>query len=335
MTESDFPLFRASLAPEYAGAEVSELDRIAQAIYGSEATAESVEGFFGDIGRGFRSAAGAVGNFAKKAAPMVVNALPAIASGAAGGAALGPWGALAGAVAGGAGSILSQTKNPTARAIGGGLTTATNLASTIRGGGPAGAMGALGSLGGGAMRGVRLPHAGRGGGSANALMGLLGRPELLQSVLGGALGQFGRQSVPVGGQQIPTSMLLNALGTLSNRAAHEMAAIENNGESLSPEFVEASEALGLDADDVEGRTDTLLTLLALQPMIWGNRPPVVVNTPPPAPTSYAYPPIPVASPAPGGETVWIAESGEDYREEESWPDAGSWESGEQWDQAYV
>ena len=330
MTE-DYPLLRASLAAEYADLTLPELDRIVRSIYGPEATAESVEGFFSDIGRGFQHAAGAVGQFAQHAAPMLAGALPGMAQGAMGGAALGPWGALAGALAGGAGSILSHTNNRTARAIGGGLTGLTGLASTIRGGGPAGAMGALGALGGGAMRGVQLPSAGSGGGSANALMGLLARPELLQGILGGAMGQFGRQSVPIGGQQIPTSMLLNALGTLSNRAAHEAAEMESAPESLSAEFVEASETLGLDSQDAEGRTDTLLTLLALQPMMWGSRPPVVVTTSPaPAPVADpTYAPVAVAAPAPGGETVWIAESSEDYREMESW------ESGENWESSYV
>ena len=321
----DFPLFRASLAAEYSDSSHAELNRIAEAIYGPGADAESVENFFGNIGHGLQQAAGAVGHFAKQA-------LPGVIQGATAGSALGPWGALAGAVAGGAGSILSHSDNPTARAIGGGLNTVTGLASTVRGGGPMGAMGALGALGGGAVQGARLPApaGGASGGSANALMAMLGRPELLNGLLGGALGQFGRQSIPVGGQKVPTSLILNALGTLANRAAHEAAELEAS-ESLPGEFIAASESLGLDAQDAEGRTDTLLTLLALQPMLWGNRPPVVVSqtTPSPAPPTPAYPPVPVAGPEPSRETVWIADSAEDYRDMESW------ESGTNWEAAYA
>lgn len=309
----NYPLFRASLAPAYAEADTGELDNIARRIYGPGANAEDVENFFSDIGNGLSSAASAVGHFAQQAAPVVARALPSMAQGAMAGSALGPWGALAGAVAGGAGSILSQTNNPTARAIGGGLSTVTNLASTIRGGGPTGAMGALGALGGGTMQGAAIPLSpAAGGGSANALIGLLGRPEITQGLLQGALGQFGRQNIAIGGQQIPTSLLLNALGTLANRAAHEAAEAQDTGEALPAHFVEAAEALGLESEDVEGRTDTLLTLLALSPALFSNNRPVVVN-------QTAAPPDP--PPPPAGETTWIAESDEDYGEIEEWESA--------------
>ncbi|MBX9797458.1 hypothetical protein [Sphingomonas sp.] len=329
----NFPMFRSSLAPDYAEASVEQLDAIARTIYGPEANAEMVESFFSDLGRGLSHAARGIGQFAQRAAPIVANALPSIAQGAMSGAALGPWGALAGAIAGGAGGILSQVNNPTARAIGGGIGSVTNLLSTVRGGGPQGALGALGALGGGTMRGAGLP--GAGGGSANALMGLLARPELLQAITSGAMGSFGRPSVPVGGQQVPVNMLLSALGTLANRTAHEAAEFAGGAEAV-PAFIEsAGEALGADTQDAEGRADTLLTLLALSPMIWNSgRPPVTVNVPP---TQPAPPPIPVAPPiVTAGEQLWIAESVEDYENAgwggESWDHAGmpEWEA----EQAY-
>ena len=72
-------------------------------------------------------------------------------------------------------------------------------------------------------------------------------------------------------------------------------------------------------------------------MIWGNSRPTTVDTTAPAPEPLqpprgapidpSYPPITVAST--GGETVWIAEAGEDYREMEAW------ENGENWEAAYV
>ncbi|WP_448502761.1 hypothetical protein [Sphingomonas sp.] len=115
---ADFPMLRASLSPQYATVDPAQLRALVQQVYGPGATPEDVEGFFGSIGRGFQQAAGAVGRFAQRAAPVLQNALPGIASGALAGSALGPWGALAGAVAGGAGGILSQSRNPTARAVG-------------------------------------------------------------------------------------------------------------------------------------------------------------------------------------------------------------------------
>jgi hypothetical protein len=283
----DYPLLRESLAPAYENADPAQLRSIVQQIYGAGATPEDVEGFLGDLGRGLSKAAKGVGRFAQKA-------LPGMAAGAMSGMALGPWGALAGAVAGGAGSLLSKSRNPTARAIGGGLSTATNLLSTVRGGGAGGALGALGSIASGGLGGGGNPLAGRRGGSgASQLMGMLARPELLQALQAATLGSFGRQAISIGGQQVPTHMLMNALGTVAQRAAHEMAEADEAAEAVPEFLVEASEALGLDVEDAEGRTDTLLTLLALSPAIWSRSQaapgaPITVQVQPPAQT---LPPI--------------------------------------------
>src|SRR4051794_13809913 len=121
----DYPLLRSSLAPRYADLDADQLAQLVQALYGPGATPEDVEGFFSDIGRGFKKAAGAVGGFASKA-------LPGMVSGAMTGATVGgPWGALIGAVAGGAGSALAGSKNKTARSIGGVIGGAGNLISTV------------------------------------------------------------------------------------------------------------------------------------------------------------------------------------------------------------
>jgi hypothetical protein len=311
----DYPLLRASLAPAYAGADVSQLDAIVRQIYGEGASAEDVEGLFDDIGRGLSHAAGAVGHFAQQAAPVIGRALPAMAQGAMAGSALGPWGALAGAVAGGAGGILSQSSNPTARAIGGGIGSVSNLVSTVRGGGAGGPLAALGAIGGGARGGGGNPLAmltGGGGGGANGLIGMLARPETLQALSSAAMGSFGRQSIPVGGQQVPVHMLLSALGTLANRSAHEAAEYDESAENIPGFVAEAGEALGVDVEDAEGRTDTLLTLLALSPSIWGPNAqprPVTVNVAPPEPAPPPAPPLVVA-----GEGYAI----EDWENDETW-----------------
>jgi hypothetical protein len=327
---TDFPILRESLASEYASAPREQLESIVQTIYGPGVAPEDIEGFFDTLGNGFKQAAGAVSHFGGQA-------LPGIIQGASAGSALGPYGMLAGAIAGGAGGILSHSSNPTARAIGGGINTATGLVSAVRGGGAGGATGALGSIAGLASGGSRPPAGnpfgaltgalggGGSGGSANALLSLLGRPETLQALLAGAMGQFGRQQVPVGGQQVPVHSMLSALGTVAQRASHEAAELDERAAEATPEYVTmAGEALGLDVDDAEGRTDALLTLLALSPSLWGsqNRPPVTVNVEPPV------------APPPRAEPIFVAASGEDYEFEtwegdEAWPelDEYAWDQG--------
>ena len=285
---SDYPLLRASLAPEYAELSEGDLDQLVRAIYGGEATAEDVEGLFDDIGRGLKSAASGVAGFAQKAAPILGKALPAIAAGAGSGAAFGPIGALVGAGVGAASGLLSQSGNKTARSIGGAIHDVGGLVSTVRGGGASGALGSLASVASGALGATKAGRAaagalragGGGGGAANALLGLLSRPELAQALNSSALGAIGRRSIPVGGQQVPVHQMLAALGQLGQRAAHEAAEYDPDA-AETPAFAEAAaEAFGIDADDAEDRTDALLTLLALSPSVWSRQPQVNVQVAP-------------------------------------------------------
>jgi len=280
---NDYPLLRANLAPQYAQLPPDQLQQLVRSIYGPNATAEDVEGLFDDIGNGLKHAAGAVGNFAQRAAPMVARALPNVASGAAGGAAFGPWGALIGAGAGLASGLLSQSGNRTARSIGGAIHNVGNVVSTVRGGGANGALGSLASVASGALgttrggqaalNGIRGAGGQSGGGAANMLAGLLARPELTQSLLSSLMGGAGRQNLSIGGQRVPVSQMLSALSNVAGRAAHEAAEAEGSAED-TPEYASAmAESFGIDPEDAEGRTDALLTLLALTPSIWmGSRP---------------------------------------------------------------
>lgn len=334
---TDYPLLRASLAPEYANLPPDRLNELVRSIYGPEASAEDVEGLFDDIGRGFKNAARGVGQFAQRAAPVVMRALPSVATGAASGAAFGPWGALIGAGAGLAGGLLSQSNNRTARQVGGAIHGAGSLVSSIRGGGAGGAAGSLASIASGALGGTQAGQRalgglqaarGGGGGASNMLAGLLARPELAQSLFSSLLGGAGRQNVAVGGQQVPVSQMLSALSNVAGRAAHEAAEAEGAGEN-TPEYAElAAEAFGIDPEDAEGRTDALLTLLALTPSIWMNRPaPVNVQINPNDPFF------------PAGEHHWSefdeSWSAEDWDSEdwdsEDWESAESDESDEAWE----
>ncbi|MGH8032608.1 MAG: hypothetical protein ACREO8_09650 [Luteimonas sp.] len=170
MCSTAYPTLRASLSADYAELNDEQLDLLVAEIYGTGISAEDIESFWSDVGRGFQT----VGRVAGRA-------LPSIAQGAMAGSALGPWGVLAGAVAGGAGSVLSQTNNPTLRGIGGAIGGVTRLAGSVTGGGAVGnlAGGALGSLASGALggrggRGGRRRRGGGGGALGNIASGALG-----------------------------------------------------------------------------------------------------------------------------------------------------------------
>lgn len=180
---TEYPTLREHLAPGFAELSDEQIDALVEQVYGAGITGEDLEGFFDIIKSGLGHVAGAVGDFAQKAAPVVMKALPGIAQGAMAGSALGPYGMLAGAIAGGAGSALSQSKDPTLRGIGQGLGTVTQLASSVRGGGAAGGIGNL--LKGG------LSQLGGGGGTAGGIGGLLqgGLSQLAGG--GGAAGGIG------------------------------------------------------------------------------------------------------------------------------------------------
>lgn len=329
----DLPLLRSALDSHYAAASGAEIDAVVQSIYGEAVTAEDVEGLFSDIGRGLQGAARGIGQFARQAAPVLSRAAPSVLAGAATGSALGPWGALIGAGAGLAGGILSQSRNSTARAVGSGIGQAGGLVSAVRGGGPAGALGALASVGGGIAgqtpqgRALRATMAGRapaqgqvptgmgaaGGSSANALAGLLARPELLQSLLSSLLGSAGRRQVPVGGQDIPVHQMLGTLSTVARRAASEAAEFDPNADHTSPGLLAASEALGMETEDAESRADAVLTMLALAPSIWNRRdPPMVIQIP--APSAYD-----------AGEAWWDPEADDIEQAEWDGEDEESWE----------
>lgn len=259
---TSFPLLRSCLAAEFSDLNDEQLDAVVAEIFGADATAGDIESFWSDIGRGL-----------SRAGQSVAKALPSIAQGAATGAGFGgPIGALVGAVAGGAGGILSQSRNKTLRGIGSAVGGVGQIASTIRGGGlgslanialgglakaaPGGAGGPLGSLAGGLARAI--PGA---GGSANALMGLLSRPETMQAMMSSTLGAAGRSRVMVGNQPVGVQSIMSAIGNLAGRAGAEAAA--DTSEGLPDYFLDAEGEPEIDPADADQRTDALLALFAL------------------------------------------------------------------------
>jgi hypothetical protein len=303
MTATEFPHLRAALAPEYTEWSDEQIDALVAELYGAEVSAEDVESFWSDVGRGFQNVGRSVGRFAQQAAPVVGRALPAIAQGAITGAGVGgPIGAIVGAAAGGAGGVLSQSRNPTLRGIGGAVGGATQLVSQFTpagrlggavgqmaklalgggrgaaGGIAQGALSALGHQGGalgtvGRIAGGLVPQiagalggaaGGRGGGgAANALLGLLSRPETTRALAAAGLGAAGRSTVMVGGQAVPVQSILSALGGLAGRAAGEA---ETATAALPAYYYGADGELAIDPADAEQRTDALLELFAVTPV---------------------------------------------------------------------
>ncbi|GAB3102689.1 hypothetical protein [Lysobacter terrae] len=269
-----YPRLRESLAPEFIEMPDASMDAIVAEVYGPGVTADMAESFWNDIGHGFQNVAQGAGRFAQQAAPQLQRALPGVVQGATAGSALGPWGMLAGAVAGGAGSILSQQRDPTLRNIGGAIGGVTQLAGGLTGGG-----GALGNIAGGLLGGAGRAPAARAapgaspaggppmpqGASANALLGLLSRPETLQALASAAMGRFGRGQVPVGQQTVPVQSILSAIGMLAGHASHEA----EQETARYPDFYYGSEGeLAIDVADAEQRAFALLELYANTPSPW-------------------------------------------------------------------
>jgi hypothetical protein len=220
-----YPELRELLAPELAGLAPEHLADLFARGGGS---AEDLESFWSS----FKEIGGQVGGVLK-------NALPGVVQGAKAGMALGPLGALAGAVAGG-------TLSAATRSSGGG----EKAARLAGGGAPAGAVAALAG----------------GSPAAARLLQMITRPELVKALVGMALGGAGLQQVPVGGMPVPVGAFTNLLGTLSQTAAaeyHERVAGEAVGLPLYL-LNDAGELIVDPADPVE-RAGVLLRLFEADP----------------------------------------------------------------------
>src|SRR5690242_3280145 len=94
-----YPNLSHVLAPEIAVRSNAEIRAVMEQWYGpgaAERYEEYFEGIFDDVGKAFSSAAKDVGQFAKKAAPVVANVGGGALQGALAGAALGPVGIIGG-----------------------------------------------------------------------------------------------------------------------------------------------------------------------------------------------------------------------------------------------
>ena len=199
--QESFPALHGVLASELRTLPASSVEGIVKGVFGEDATLADAEGFFDDLGR-------TLGGVARAAAPIVQRALPGVVSGAMGGAALGPFGMLGGALLGGLGSAMGGggARPP-------GAPAAAPGAPRIGGAGPTGAVGQL--------------------------LAMLGSPTV-QTALGSMLmGPAGARTVATpGGSEVPVGAVTNLLGMLAGRASAEWEAlvpsvpVEDAGEAL-------------------------------------------------------------------------------------------------------
>lgn len=202
--QNPYPRLREVLAPEFRSLSPEGIEQLVRVQLGPGIEAADLEGFFDDVGKAFSSAGRAVANVATQAAPYVARAVPGIVQGAASGAALGPYGMIAGGLLGGVSSALQK---PGQRGSPAGGAPMPGAAS------PLGALGAL------------APVLAGGSPAAGQLLSLLGRPEVSKALTSMLMGGAGARTIPVGGAAtpVPVSAITNLLGVLANRASEEYA----------------------------------------------------------------------------------------------------------------
>ena len=242
LTETDYPAVRRVMGSGRDHLSDEALEHLLERMFPG-AEAEYVEDFMRTLQQ-----------FGRQAAPIVQKVGPGMAQGALqGGMVAGPWGALAGALGGGAASLLG----------GGGRGAAPARA-------PAPAAPQI--PGGLAPIAPQAPAGGVGGAASAQLLTLLSRPETMQALLSLVMAQSGRGTVPVGQHQVPAVAFANAISELASEAA--LSGGESSGYWFDPhgaprcdlaspsaraallwgDLAEAAEAEAADWDQQEGES---------------------------------------------------------------------------------
>lgn len=212
---SNYPSLREYLDPDYARLSDRRIESLMQS---QGMDAEAMEGFFDDL----KKVATSVGQVALKAAPSVIGVAAPLIGTAFGGPVGGMIGSSLGSLAGGALASATGQKAP-AGGAGGGI---GQLLGGLTGGGGGGGIAQL--LGG--LTGGGSPAAG------NLLQNLL-KPQTIQALGTMALGGLGKDTVPVGGQNVPVGGFLNMLKTFIGNAEAEYNAAQAAADSALPEYL--------------------------------------------------------------------------------------------------
>lgn len=237
-----YPHLREALAPRYADQSPEAIEALVEHTWGPDVSAADLESLLEfDLGGALSSIGRTVANVASQAAPVLARAAPGALQGAMSGAALGPWGALGGALLGGVGSAL-QGPAPSGAA---------------RPPGPS--MPSLPLPGAG---GIGLPLGG-GSPAAGQLLGLLGRPEVLQALTAMMMGPAGRSSIPVGpgNTSVPIGAFGNLLGMLGTRASAEYNRFAATTEATPEYLLDYAGEFKADPANAAHRAEVLLEML--------------------------------------------------------------------------
>jgi len=253
--DTKYPNLRAFMGPEYESLTDTEIETAFESAFGEGVTPAEYESFFGSIGNAFASA----GRFVQKEAPGLTNIAQGAAQGAVAGSALGPWGALGGALVGGTGAGLRHYGSGTTRDVGGALGTVVGTAGQLTG---RGAMmqtaGSAVGMAGGALQG-RYP-------AASQLASLLGRPEVLAALGSLAGGRNPAVQVGGGGTPVPASAIAGLLGALGREAEAEAEAYSSEWTESVPGYLfDGSGQLIVDPRVPEQRAGRVLQLMNASP----------------------------------------------------------------------
>lgn len=231
---------RSCLAPEYRRLPDMYIEQIITRAFGETVDPEDIEGLFGDIG-----------NFVTGAAKTVAKALPTVLPAA---------GTIVGTAFGG----------PVGGAIGGALGSAAGSAvGSAVGGKPSQILPAIGKAATSAIGATQ--QAPIGNSSAIQLLQTLLQPQVMQGLKSMALGQAGKQSIPVAGTQVPLSAFANLIGTLANQAMAEQHLLHLHETETIPSYILNSEGFPIvDPAVPEQRAEALLNLLRQENLDEGN-----------------------------------------------------------------
>ncbi len=232
-----FANLRHVLSTDYNELADDEVEQVLDSVWG-EGAAEDLESFWGQV----QKIGSTAGGYLKNAAPGMIQ-------GATTGAALGPWGIVGGALAGGAASIAQQATAPKGAR---GPIPAGGLPAGIPGGQAAG-------------HATQLPPVPPPNGSpaAGQLLQLLARPEIVQALMSMAMGSAGRPSVRVGDTPVPVGGITNLLGVLANQASAEYHAVTVGESTGTPAYLlDRTGEFVCDPTNAAERAGVVLDLLA-------------------------------------------------------------------------
>lgn len=235
-----FANLRHVLSTDYNELADDEVEQVLDSVWG-EGAAEDLESFWGQV----QKIGSTAGGYLKNAAPGMIQ-------GATAGAALGPWGMVGGALAGGTASVVQQATAP------------KGARSPIPSGAlPAGIPGIPGGhTAGHAPQLPPVPHP-NGSPAAGQLLQLLARPEIVQALMSMAMGPAGRPSVRVGDTPVPVGGIANLLGVLANQASAEYHAITAGESTGAPAYLlDRTGEFVCDPTNAAERAGVVLNLLA-------------------------------------------------------------------------